>query len=251
MTRSDSAHRFICRPVRHSLFAALVATVASGFARPAYAQAIVFDPSNYSQNLLTAARALEQINNQLRGLENQSRLLINSTKNVTGLPTSVVGQLKAHIDEIDRLMAQAKGLSFEVEKTISQFETAYPRQYAATASSDRMTQYATARSANSYEALKQALLAQSKVVEAIERDGATLQSLMTASSGAVGALQAQQSGNELAGLQVKQALQLQALLAAQARADALKSASEQASAEAARERFVRFIGDGHAYAGRR
>jgi P-type conjugative transfer protein TrbJ len=251
MTRSDSAHRSICRRVRHSLFAALVAAVASGLARPAYAQAIVFDPSNYSQNLLTAARALEQINNQLRGLDNQSQLLINSTKNVTGLPASVAGQLKAHIDEINRLMAQAKGLSFDVEKIISQFETAYPRQYAAAVSSDRMTQDATARSANSYEALKQALLAQSKIVEAIERDGATLQSLMTASSGAVGTLQAQQSGNELAGLQVKQALQLQTLLAVQARAHALKSASEQASAEAARERFVRFIGDGHAYAGQR
>ena len=251
MTRSDSAHRFICRRVRHSLFAALVAAVASGLARPAYAQAIVFDPSNYSQNLLTAARALEQINNQLRGLDNQSRLLINSTKNVTGLPASVASQLKAHIDEINRLMAQAKGLSFELEKTISQFETAYPRKYTAAVSSDRITQDATARWTNSYEALKHALLAQSKIVEAIERDGATLQSLMTASSGAVGALQAQQSGNELAGLQVKQALQVQALLAAQARADALKSASEQASAEAARERFVRFIGDGHAYAGQR
>ena len=72
-----------------------------------------------------------------------------------------------------------------------------------------MLQDAVARSANSYEALKQALLAQSKVIEAIEPDAATLQSLMMASSGAVGALQAQQSGNELAGLQVKQALQLQ------------------------------------------
>ena len=113
---------------------------------PAHAQAIVFDPSNYSQNLLTAARALDQINNQLRGLDNQARLLINSTKNVTGLPASVAGELKAHIDEIDRLMAQAKGLSFEVEKTISQFETAYPRQYTAAASSDRMLQDAVARS---------------------------------------------------------------------------------------------------------
>ena len=208
-------------------------------------------PVELQPELLTAARALDQINNQLRGLDNQAQLLINSTKNVTSLPASIAGQLKAHIDEINRLMAQAKGLSFEVEKTISQFEAAYPRQYTAAASSNRMLQDAVARSANSYEAIKQALLAQSKVIEAIERDGATLQSLMTASSGAVGALQAQQSGNELAGLQVKQALQLQALLAAQARADALKSASEQASAEAARERFVRFIGDGHAYAGRR
>ena len=119
------------------------------------------------------------------------------------MPASVAGQLKAHIDEINRLMAQAQGLTFQVEKTISQFKTAYPRQYTTAVSSDRMLQDEAARSTNSYEALKQALLAQSKIVEAIEGDGAMLQSLMTASSGAVGALQAQQSGNELAGLQVK------------------------------------------------
>ena len=35
---------------------------------PALAQLTVFDPANYSQNLTTAARALEQINNQVRQL---------------------------------------------------------------------------------------------------------------------------------------------------------------------------------------
>lgn len=251
MTKSSPTHRHNRGALRRWVLVAVIVVLGAGVGPPAHAQVIVFDPSNYSQNILTAARALDQINNQLRGLENQARLLINSAKNVTGLPASVAGQLKAHIDEINRLMAQANGLTFQVEKTVSQFETAYPRQYTAAVSSNRMAQDAAARRTNSYAALKQALLAQSKIVEAIERDGATLQSLMTASSGAVGALQAQQSGNELAGLQVKQALQLQALLAAQARADALKSAGEQASAEAARERFTRFIGDGHAYAGRR
>ncbi|MFZ1893384.1 MAG: P-type conjugative transfer protein TrbJ, partial [Rhodoplanes sp.] len=122
------------------MFAAVIVSLSAGVEPPAYAQAIVFDPSNYSQNILTAARALEQINNQLRSLENQAQLLINSTKNVTGLPASVAGQLKAHIDEINQLMAQAQGLTFQVEKTISQFETVYPRQYAAAVSSDRMMQ---------------------------------------------------------------------------------------------------------------
>jgi P-type conjugative transfer protein TrbJ len=251
MTRPAASCKQDRAALRRCLFAAIIVALGTRAGPPAHAQVIVFDPSNYSQNILTAARALDQINNQLRGLENQARLLVNSTKNVAGLPASVAGQLKAHIDEINRLMAQAQGLTFRVEKTISLFETAYPRQYTAAVSSSRMTQDAAARWTNNYEALKQALLAQSKIVEAIQRDGATLQSLMTASSGAVGALQAQQSGNELAGLQVKQALQLQTLLAVQARADALKSAGEQASAEAARERFTRFIGDGHAYAGRR
>ena len=79
----------------------------------------------------------------------------------------------------------------------------------------------------------------------------TLRTLMTNSSGAVGSLQAQQSGNELLALQVKQSLQAQALIATQARADALRAVEQQASGEAARERFTSFIGDGRAYAGAR
>jgi type IV secretion system protein TrbJ len=34
----------------------------SALISPAHAQWIVFDPTNYSQNVLTAARALEQVN---------------------------------------------------------------------------------------------------------------------------------------------------------------------------------------------
>jgi P-type conjugative transfer protein TrbJ len=51
---------------------------------PAYAQfgGIVYDPSNYSQNILTAARTLEQINNQIRQLQNQATSLINEARNL-------------------------------------------------------------------------------------------------------------------------------------------------------------------------
>ncbi|MEZ0497321.1 hypothetical protein ACAX61_13605 [Sphingomonas sp. IW22] len=40
---------------------------------PAHTQLLVFDPSNYSQNLLTAARTLTQINNQIQSLQNQAK----------------------------------------------------------------------------------------------------------------------------------------------------------------------------------
>ena len=40
-----------------------------------------------------------------------------------------------------------------------------------------------------------------------------------------------------------------AVAATQARADTLRAAEQQASVAAAQERFIRFIGDGHAYAG--
>src|SRR3546814_8666838 len=45
------------------------------------AQAIVvFDPSNYSQNMLTASRTLQQINNQIQSLHNEANMLINPAK---------------------------------------------------------------------------------------------------------------------------------------------------------------------------
>lgn len=48
-------------------------------AAPAHAQfgGIVYDPSNYSQNVLTAARTLQQINNQIQSLQNEAEGLIN------------------------------------------------------------------------------------------------------------------------------------------------------------------------------
>ncbi|KGT73219.1 conjugal transfer protein TrbJ [Bradyrhizobium japonicum] len=215
------------------------------------AQVVVFDPSNYSQNLLTAARTLEQINNQVRSLQNQTQSLLNQARNLASLPTSVAGQLSSTISQMNGLIGQAKNLSFDVQRTQQEFERLYPRQYAAAVSSDRMVQDATTRWDNSYDGLKQSLNVQSAIIGALDQDGQTLRTLMTNSSSSIGSLQALQSGNELLALQVKQSLQTQALLATQARADTLRAAEQQASAVAARERFIRFIGDGHAYPGRK
>ena len=229
----------------------LVLVVTVNGSRRLEAQIVVFDPSNYSQNILTAARALDQINNQVRSLANEAQMLINGARNLTSLPGSVVGQLNSKINEINRLIAQAKGISFDVQKTQSEFQRLYPRQYTAAVSSDRMVQDATARWDNTYQALKQTLVTQAAIASALDQDGQTLRTLMANSSGAIGSLQAQQSGNELLALQVKQSLQAQALVATQARAEALRAVEQQASAEAGRERFTRFIGDGRAYTGGR
>ena len=56
---------------------------------------IVFDPSNFVENALTAARSLEEINNQLLQLQNEATMLINEARNLTKLPFNIVGQLQA------------------------------------------------------------------------------------------------------------------------------------------------------------
>lgn len=236
-----------CQTLKASAIVALSLVIALNGSRRLGAQVVVFDPSNYSQNLLTAARTLEQINNQVRSLENQAQSLLNQAKHLTSLPTSVVGQLTSTINQMNGLISQAKNISFDVQKTQQDFGRLYPREYTAAVSSDKMVQDATSRWDNSYDGLKQSLTVQSAIVSGLDKDGQTLRTLMANSSAAVGSLQAQQSGNELLGLQIKQSLQTQALMATQARADTLRAAEQQASSAAAKERFTRFIGDGHAY----
>ena len=48
----------------------------------AAAQLTVFDPANYQENLLSAARALEQINNQVRQLQGQVLMLQRMDQNL-------------------------------------------------------------------------------------------------------------------------------------------------------------------------
>jgi type IV secretion system protein TrbJ len=61
------------------------------------AQLVVFDPNNYAQNVLTAARTLQQINKQIVSLQNQAQMLINQAKNLTTLPFSSLLQLEQSI----------------------------------------------------------------------------------------------------------------------------------------------------------
>src|SRR3546814_15247884 len=74
------------RPFGRRMLPVLLAAAASvsvGIGIPASsasAQITVFDPTNYTQNMLSAARALQQINNQIQSLQNQAAMLTNMAK---------------------------------------------------------------------------------------------------------------------------------------------------------------------------
>jgi type IV secretion system protein TrbJ len=208
---------------------------------------IVFDPQNYSQNLLTATRTLEAIQNQIKSLENESQMLINQAKNLAAMPQSIVAPLTSDIAAIRRLTAQAEGVAFDVRRSMQEFRDLYPGLPSSSSAANGQREQAEARWNNSYTALKQTLATQSKVIESIEGDSKALAALLNTSTQAKGALEALQAGNELLALQVKQNLATQTLIAAQARADALKSAEDRAGSIAAKERFTKFIGSSKAY----
>ena len=96
-----------------SAFAAGIAALALGLAcAPAQAQLTVFDPRVYLQDVVTATRQLQQINNQIQSLENQANMLINQTKNLVSLPYSTVAQLEATFQKTEQLILQAQRIAY-------------------------------------------------------------------------------------------------------------------------------------------
>ena len=93
---------------------------------PAHAQFTVFDPSNYSQNVLTAARTLQQINNQIRMLQNQAQSLLNQAKNLSRISFPELQAITQTLQQIDQLMGQARGLQFRVSTLDQQFRALFP-----------------------------------------------------------------------------------------------------------------------------
>lgn len=233
--------------------AALLMTGAIAFApmQPAYALFgfgdIVFDPSNYAENVLTAARTLEQINNQIQQLQNEAQMLINQARNLASLPYSSLTQLQATIARTQDLLSEAQNIAYQV----SEIETAFNEQYGEAAASGGfadMIANAEARWHNSVAGYEDALKVQAGVVGNIERTRSELSNLVAQSQGATGALQVAQAGNQLLALQSQQMTDLTAAIVAQNRADAL-DAARRASAEAqARENLSRFLDYGSGYA---
>ena len=233
--------------------AALVAAgaIAFGVAPPAHAifgvGDTVFDASNFIQNMLTAARALEQINNQVEQLQNEAQMLRNQARNLAGLNFSALSELKAALSATNQLIQQAQGLAFNVQQMEGEFKRLYPESYTAAISGTQMATDARARWKQSLEALRTATQVQSQAVQNFAADERTLTDLVNRSQSAVGALQAMQATNQLLALQSRQAMQAQQLQITQDRAVALEQARQVAVQERAREVRRRFQGSGTPY----
>ncbi|QEA14629.1 P-type conjugative transfer protein TrbJ [Comamonas flocculans] len=208
---------------------------------------IVYDPTNHVENALAAVRALEQINNQIKQLQNEAQMLINQARNLASLPSSVVGQLRANLATTERLIAEAKGLAYDVTNLDREFARLYPEQYAATASGDQMYRDAQERWKNTLNGLQTAMRMQAQASGNLNDDEGALTDLVGQSQSAVGALQAMQAMNQLLALQAKQSIQSQRLQITQDRATALELARQAAATERGREVTRRFLGNGTPY----
>ncbi|WP_027483900.1 P-type conjugative transfer protein TrbJ [Rhodanobacter sp. OR87] len=218
-----------------------------GVASTARAQWVVIDPTNLVQNTMTAARTLEQINNQIRQLQNEAQSLMNQSRNLASLPFNVASQLRTNLANTQQLIAQAQGLAFQVQGMDQQFAQLYPQQYAATVSGDQMVQDAHQRWQNTLNGLQTTMQMQAQVSQNITADAGVMSDLVGQSQSATGALQAMQATNQLLALQAKQTSESQQLQLTQGRAAALELARQAATVEQGRVITQRFLGTGTPY----
>jgi P-type conjugative transfer protein TrbJ len=230
--------------------AALVGTASAVFAiapAPTRGQMLVYDPSNYAQNVLQAARALQQINNQIIGLQYQTQMLLNQARNLASLPYSSLQAIKQSIARTQQLLSQAQRVAYDISEIDQAFQRTYPQSYAGAASSRQLLTDAQTRWQNALAGYHDALRIQAGVVQALDTTRSETDGLVSSSQSAVGILQATQAGNQLIALQTRQLLDLTALIAAQSRAQSLDGARTTANQEQARVQLDQFLTRGRGY----
>jgi len=235
------------RSVRQMALIATACIAVTSFATAVRAQMIVYDPSNYAQNVLQAARALQQINNQITSLQNQTQMLLNQAKNLANLPYSSLQTIVQSLERTQQLLNEAQRLAYDVNQIDQGFQRLYPQGYTNAISSQQLVIDAKERWQTSLAAYQDSLRVQAGVVGNLDTTRTETDALVSSSQSAVGALQAVQAGNQLLAVQTKQLADLTAVIASQSRAQSLAGARITANQEQAREQLSRFLGGTQGY----
>jgi P-type conjugative transfer protein TrbJ len=182
---------------------------------------VVYDPTNYLQNLKTAVSAAQMLVNQAKQLRND---LLNLTNLDNTLSANNLARIKGNLAELVALQKNITGLVWDYR----QMQQAWDSVYRDFGYYNGLSGAAYANQANTllnqtnraiYDAMKaQGLTAQ------IGDDAANLEQLLTASQSAPGALAAAQAGNQIAGVQAQQLMRMETVMAASYRAESAYAA---------------------------
>jgi P-type conjugative transfer protein TrbJ len=179
------------------------------------------------------------------------QVILRMDQNLLRLGSTISPDLQRALGDIQTQLRAGDGIALRLQATQNGYERLFPREVSASLSTDDVLRNAKNRWDEEYAALRRAALLQGQIGDGIDVDVRLLGDAMARSKNAAGALEVAQAGNELTSLSVKQALQLQILLAAQQRAEAFAKARDLATEEEARQRFKSFVGTGSAYSASR
>ncbi|MBB2199053.1 P-type conjugative transfer protein TrbJ [Gluconacetobacter sp. 1c LMG 22058] len=214
---------------------------------PAQAQWAVYDGAAHVQTVLIAARELQQVNQEAQSLLNEATMLENQARNLANLPLSVLAPLEQSIQQTEQIVGQAQGLSYNLSSIDQAFSQTYPQALGSPSSAAQMTADAQTRWQNARGAYQDGLRVQTGAVQNLDATRSQIDSLVTSSQSASGALQAAQSGNQLTALQTRQLADLTAVVTAMGRAQALDGARQVEGEEQGRAQLANFLNYGAGY----
>jgi type IV secretion system protein TrbJ len=214
-------------PIRVVLTGVLVGVVVL-LSVPLHAQLIVNDPLNYAQNVLTAARSLQQINIALMGLANQLKMLQNQYQNLLKLPYSSLMSVEQSYRQTLALLGSAQKLTYNVEQIDQTYSRVYPQSLGGTLPQQQIVNNARERWQISLAGYQHALQVQGGVVQSLDSTRAQTGALLSSSQTASGMLAAQQAGTQVSAQILRQLADLTAVVVAQGRAQSLDGARQLA-----------------------
>ena len=215
------------KALRSLVMLGLAVIVAATPMAPARAQMTVIDPTNLAQNLLQATRALEQINNQIRQIEQATQMLRQN-------PLQLSPELTQSISEARELFNTAQGIAFEVNQVGENLRTLYPETWEDFDLAD-VLQQSERWEQESRASLQRAMEAEARAVRSIEGSRNRIDRALQSSSSAEGQTGAIQASNQLLGVTASQLAEIHALLIAQGRALETERMERLAREERARE----------------
>jgi P-type conjugative transfer protein TrbJ len=216
--------------------------ISATIAPPASAQLAVYDPANHVQNVYQAVRALQQVEQQVQQLTHEIAMLENMARDLENLPDSIASDILSRMQRIDDLMRDAEGIGYRVEEIERAYEEAYPEDYGDTPPENAvLVEEAHARWKQSRTAWRESLTVTAQVVASAREDASSLDRLIAGSQSSVGNLQVLQAGNQIEALQTEQLMQMESMMAAHYRAEALERSRNLAEATRGRARTKSFL----------
>lgn len=219
----------------------VLALLITGIAMAPARAIVVFDPSNYAQNWISAINSVKQVQNQIRQLRNEAQMLQYEAKHLQRLDFNSLSRLARLLDATEHLISEANGVAFTVSGIERDFDSMYPAVYGKATSRKRLLTDSDRQWKNSYEALRTTLRLQALVHENFSEDQSVMEDLIARSQSAVGALQTAQTTNQLLALHTRQLLQAQQLEIVSGRAQALEAARSVSAEVRSRELRERFM----------
>lgn len=210
-----------------TLLAAALALCLAVSPPPARAQMAVIDPANLAQSIMQVSHMIEQVNNQVRQIEQATAMLRRN-------PLQLSPELSDSISEARALFQTAQGIAFEAEQLGEDLRQLYPETWEAFDLDDILGQ-SDRWMDESRASLERAMAAEARAAASIERTRGRIDQALQSSSSSEGQTSAIQAGNQLLGIQASQLAEIHALLIAQGRALETERMERLAREERARE----------------